>query len=152
MGPDPYVCLLPSTVKICETGTASNYVSGIKEKGSRSELRTWVWATLAWTLILQFNKLYLGLLTGNIWVHQYHRSILPLWFFFFGHSLAPGSSLLLIPLPPIPAPLPPPPLILDPDPNPHLRIQVPVLPLRTVEFELLVENSYFLTVERIKIY
>ena len=27
---------------------------------------------------IQFNKLYLGFLTSNVWVHQYHRSLLPL--------------------------------------------------------------------------
>jgi hypothetical protein len=54
----------------------------------------------------KFNKLYLGFLTSNVWVHHNinHYSHCG---FFFGHSLAPGSTLLLIPLPPIPAPLPP---------------------------------------------
>jgi hypothetical protein len=31
VGPDPHVCLRPGTVKICESGMASNYGSGIED-------------------------------------------------------------------------------------------------------------------------
>jgi hypothetical protein len=39
MGPDPHVCLRPGTVKIHESGTASNYGSGIKDR-TRISCRT----------------------------------------------------------------------------------------------------------------
>jgi hypothetical protein len=59
VGPDPHVCLRPGTVKIRESGTASNYGSGIKERtrisrrtGTRPDF-VFLAGTVVWSKLLK---------------------------------------------------------------------------------------------------
>jgi hypothetical protein len=62
VGLDPHVCLRPGTVKIRESGTASNYGSGIKERtlisrrtGTRPDF-VFLAGTVVWSKLLKSSK------------------------------------------------------------------------------------------------